>query len=573
MNSGNENMFSKEQLRELLKEVTSQEFSVLAEKHSKAYDELLKAYKQQQEVIAHLREQLAYFQSLLFGKKSEKIIATEDGARQLYFNFGDEMPAETEPKAEAEEIPTIEVKSYKRKTGRKPFSDDIPLVEEVLDLPDEMKHCACGHEMQVIGRETCDHLEYFPARRLIRRTVRLKYACRHCEGTATEGYAPTVRIMAAKDEIIPKSFATPSLLAYLLTSKFNDALPLYRLSNMMKREGIDLSRATMSNWILRIAPMLKPMMEVFKEELYNSPVIHSDETTFQVNKEPGKAASSKSYMWVLCSNNRGSPPTVLYNYRPTRAGEAASNLMKGYEGYLMTDGYSGYNFTDQNDSKVIHLACWAHARRKFHDVLKILPKEQVKDSIANQAITYIARIYDVEKTIRNASENGTPLSDEQIRALRSKEARPVLAELHAKLNEWCNEVPPKSKTGAAITYTLNLWDKLIRYLDDGRLPIDNNSAENAIRPFAVGRKNWLFSDTVEGAEATATMFSLIRTAVANNLEPYWYLRYLLDNLTKLKTKDNFRHFMPQNIDQAELLEYQRKTLAYENNLISQIKEK
>lgn len=565
------NLIAEEKLKELLNKTINQEFSVLVDKVKRLENKLL----DKDETIEHLREQVRYLQSMLFGRKSEKkIYQPESVSSQLELNFEDPESMKKELEANVateEELETIEVKGHIRRKRNKALSDDIPVIEEVIDIPESEKLCRCGSTMQVIGRETSDHLEYFPSRKFIIRYVYLKYACKHCEGTATEGISPTVVKAETRDQLIPKSFATPSLLAYLVTSKFNDSLPLYRLSKMLERDGVRLGRATMSNWMLRIAPMMKPIIDIFKENLLKSPVIHFDETYFQVNREPGKAASTKSYMWVMCSG-RGSPPTIIYNYSPRREQSVFCNLIQDYRGFLMTDGYSAYNITDKTGSGIVHLNCMAHARRKFSDVLKSLEKRCIKQddtrmAIATEAIKLIAKLYAVEKKIREKEEEDCPMTAEEIACLRQKKSRPVMLEIKSKLVEWKKNVTPKSSTGIAVNYFLNHYEQLSRYITDGRLPIDNNLAENNIRPFTLGRKNWLFNDTVKGAEASAIFYSIIRTAVANGLEPYWYMRYLLDNLIKLKSKEDFYEFIPQNVSEKQLKAYKEQIIAYENAII------
>ena len=563
---------TEEKAKELLNKIVNQEFSVLVQDIKTLKAELQK----RDEVENRLREQIRYYQALLFGKKSEKKIYQPDsGPVQPELDFGDHEPSEEKTETSLQEEPeTVEVKGHTRRKRNKALSDDLPVVEEIIDIPESEKLCKCGCKLQEIGRETSDHLEYFPSRKVIIRYVYPKYACRHCEGTSTEGERPTVVKAETREQLIPKSFATASLLAYIIISKFNDSLPLYRLSKMLEREGVKLGRATMSNWILRIAPLLKPMTDIFHENLMESPVLHFDETYFQVNKEVGKAASTKSYMWVMCSG-RGSPPTILYNYSPTRAQTVFCNLIRDYRGYLMSDGYAVYKTTDRPGSGIVHLCCMAHARRKFSDALKSLEKscikqDDIRSSIATQAINMIARLYAVEKTIREAENNGSRMTAEEIRKLRQQKAEPVLTEIKEKMEEWKKKVTPKSKTGEAVNYFLNHYEQLKLYITDGRLPIDNNIAENSIRPFTLGRKNWLFNDTVKGAEAAAIMFSIIRTAIANGLEPYWYMRYLLDNLIKLKSKEDFEAFIPQNVTKDMLNAYKEEKLDYEKSIMANL---
>lgn len=227
------------------------------------------------------------------------------------------------------------------------------------------------------------------------------------------------------------------------------------------------------------------------------------------------------------------------------------------------------------DMFCVHLCCMAHARRKFNDALKALDKcnlekEEIRTSIANQAINLIAKLYAVEKEIRTREDDGNPMTSDEIFNIRQEKSKPVLLEIKDRLKYWKQIVTPRSKTGEAVNYFLNQYEQLSRYISDGRLPIDNNIVENNIRPFTLGRRNWLFNDTADGAEASAIMFSVIRTAIANNLDPYWYLRYLLDNLLNLKTKEDFSAFMPQNVTKEQLISYKEQILAYENSLMARI---
>ena len=227
------------------------------------------------------------------------------------------------------------------------------------------------------------------------------------------------------------------------------------------------------------------------------------------------------------------------------------------------------------DMFCVHLCCMAHARRKFNDALKALDKcnlekEEIRTSIANQAINLIAKLYAVEKEIRTREDDGNPMTSDEIFNIRQEKSKPVLLEIKDRLKYWKQIVTPRSKTGEAVNYFLNQYEQLSRYISDGRLPIDNNIVENNIRPFTLSRRNWLFNDTADGAEASAIMFSVIRTAIANNLDPYWYLRYLLDNLLNLKTKEDFSAFMPQNVTKEQLISYKEQILAYENSLMARI---
>jgi transposase len=342
------------------------------------------------------------------------------------------------------------------------------------------------------------------------------------------------------EQMIPKSMATPSLLAHILTAKFADALPFYRQEKQFKRLGVDLPRSTMCNWAIKVAQACKLLIEFMQRQILQSSVIGIDETTVQVIKEPKR---SNCYMWVF---KGGAPdkPIIIFQYHRTRSGDVAGNFLNGYQGIVQTDGYKGYDFLDTAPG-VTHVACWVHARRKFVAVTKALGSKNKSQPTgkAGTALKYIRGLYKIEKEAEELS-----LSPDQLAKKRQEEAAPILDEFKDWLDVVVEKVPPKSLLGKAIGYTLGQWDRLIKYAESGLVKPDNNSVENAIRPFVVGRKNWLFSYTPEGAEASSCLYSLIETAKANGLEPYWYLKYLFENLPEAMTMDEFESLMPQNID-------------------------
>jgi len=346
------------------------------------------------------------------------------------------------------------------------------------------------------------------------------------------------------EQMIPKSMATPGLLAHILTAKFADALPFYRQEKQFSRIGVDLPRSTMCNWAMKVAQACEILMGFMQAQILQGAVINIDETTVQVLKVLKR---SKCYMWVF---KGGTPdkPIILFQYHPTRSGDVALQFLDGYQGIVQTDGYSGYNFLDTMIG-IIHVACWVHSRRKFTDVIKALGRKKDTPPSGNAvtALKYISKLYKIEK---QAKEKG--LSPEEIYKERQEKAVPLLNEFKKWLDVKVEQAPPKSLLGKAIGYTLNQWHRLIRYTEDGRVGPDNNVVENAIRPFVIGRKNWLFSNTPEGASASACIYSLIETAKANGLEPYWYLKYLFENLPEAMTADEFKVLMPQNIDKKLL---------------------
>ena len=316
--------------------------------------------------------------------------------------------------------------------------------------------------------------------------------------------------------MIPGSFATPEAIAYIMTQKFVMGCPLYRQEQEISRQGIQLSRQTMSNWILRATEdHLVPVYQRLHEELLKREVLHADETTLQVLHEPGKKPESESFMWLYRTSGDTDKPIVLYEYQPGRGAKHPREFLAGYKGYLHTDGYAGYHNLPE---EITVVGCWAHARRKFDEAVKSLPKGKAKGSSASQGLAYCNLLFEIEQGLAEKTA-------EERYAERLKQAKPVLDAMLA----WANSrtAAPKSALGKAFTYLKEQWPYLTNYLKDGRLELSNNRAERSIKPFVIDRKNFLFANTPKGAKGSAVMFSLIQTAIENGLDPYRYLCYLL----------------------------------------------
>lgn len=493
-----------------------------------------------QEKIHYLEERVRLLQNEIFGRKSEKHRPQDPHQLPLFYS-----PAPDASSVEAADEPIIIAEHSRKKRGRKPLPDNLPRVEIIHDLPEEQKVCQCGCTLSRIGEETCEKLDYQPAKIRVLRHVRYKYACKGCEGV--DSSEPAVKIAPAPVQLLPKSIATEGLLAHIIVSKFADALPLYRQERIFERIGVQISRATMANWVVAAAELCKPMMDWLENEIRGGPLINIDESPLQVLKEPGRADTTKSYMWVFCG---GAPehPAVLFRYHPTRSGQVALSFLDAYQGHIQSDGYTGYDHLGQKPG-IVHLACWAHVRRKFVEVVKARKKVrgggQNPKGLADEALEYIAKLYLIEKQARIAQMN-----HDQVYRLRQQESKPILEAFRMWLDEKQPLTPPKGLLGQAINYTLSLWDRLVAYTDNGLLRPDNNAAENAIRPFVLGRKNWLFAGHPNGAAASATFFSLIETAKANGLEPFGYLRYVFKRLPLLQHPVEYRSLLPQYIDRA-----------------------
>ncbi len=290
---------------------------------------------------------------------------------------------------------------------------------------------------------------------------------------------------------------------------------------------------------MQAALSCQPLLNLLEDEVLSSHFINIDETPLQVLQEPGRSPTTKSYMWVF---RRGDPdrPVLLFQYHPTRSGDVVRTFLRDFQGYVQTDGYAGYNFLDY-EKDIRHIGCWAHSRRGYMNVIKAQGKNR-KIGAADEAMKYIKKLYKLE---RDARKNA--FSVEEIYHMRQTESKPILEDFKKWLSKKSLQTPPKGLLGKAVSYTLNQWDRLIGYIEDGHLTPDNNLAENSIRPFVIGRKNWLFSGTPEGAEASALLYSLIETAKANSLEPYAYLRYIFDRLPTASSLEDYEALLPWNI--------------------------
>jgi transposase len=349
---------------------------------------------------------------------------------------------------------------------------------------------------------------------------------------------------------IPKSLATPSLLAHVATSKYVDGLPLYRQERIFQRLGVDISRATLASWMVKMGALVEPLMERIREEIRGNSFVQCDETPFQVLKEPGKRAQSQSYLWVLRGGDR-EHPLIYYEYDPSRSAEVPKRLLREFRGFLQTDGYEGYTALGREPG-IVHVGCWAHTRRKFDEALrgqgkvkKKGAKRTAKESRARQALSQIQALYRIERELKDVSV-------EERYVARQERTKPLIEKLRAWLDASIDSVPPQSLTGKALHYMHRQWPKLVRVLDDGRIPLDTNLVENAIRPFVVGRKNWLFADTVAGARASANLYGLIETAKANRIEPGRYLAHLFAILPAVTSHQQIVDLLPQNVDPENL---------------------
>ena len=451
--------------------------------------------------LMFLEEQFRLAQQQRFGASSEGHFAQGD-----LFNEAEVTLDDVEAQ---EEVSTVTVK---KKPQRKPLPKDLPREVIVHDIADKTCVC-CGNQLHQMGDERSEKLEFIPAQVKVIEHVRLKYSCRDCE---KENITTNVVIAPVPPSPIPKGIATASLLSQIITSKYQYALPLYRQESLFKQYGIELSRQTMANWMMKSSDLFKPLYARLQERLLQQPVIQADETPLKVIKED----KAKSYMWLYCTGSDSPtqgviPNIVLYDYQVGRAGQCAVDYLDGFTGYLQVDGYVGY---EKTSAKLA--GCWAHARRKFIEAQTAQPKG--KTGKADMALSMIQKLYRIEISLKDKTE-------QEKYQVRQTKAKPLLA----KFEQWLNKanVVPKSALGNAIGYCQNQWHKLIRYLEYGHVNIDNNRAERAIKPFVIGRKNWLFANTANGAKASAILYSMIETAKANGLTPFDYIAHCLEQLS------------------------------------------
>jgi transposase len=512
-------------------------------------------------------------------------------------------PSDGKPEAKADNTPTPPPPPRRRRGFRKPLPTELPRVIEIIDVDEAEKQCGCGKCKACIGEETAERIDYSPGHCFIRVRKRRKWACPSCEGVddtppdpveqpaaasasatkqdaamatppvlevSVEGEAgaavppagseavtkpevssvvrrPVVTIAPVPKELIPKGIATAGLLAHIVVSKFLDGLPLYRQQAQFARIGVRLARSTMCRWLITVYTACIPLLDVLHKEVLSGRVIGADESPMQVIKEPNRAATTQSYMWTF-RGGTDEKPAIQLVYDPTRSGDVAKKYLRGHQGAVQTDGFSGYDFLDLMEG-IVHLGCMAHSRRKFVDVLKALGKDWKKNlrGVAGEAILTIRELYAVERE----ADSGQ-MTEEERYALRQAKAKPLMDSLHEMLLKAQVTALPSSKLGDAIGYTLNQWHRLERYLETGHYRIDNNLVENVFRLFAVGRRNWLFCYSQEGARASACFYSLILTAKANGIDPYWYLRALFERLpyANPKCEEDYRVLLPQYIDRA-----------------------
>ena len=483
---------------------------------------------EQQKRIALLEEYLRLERARLYGRSSEKSSAQGDIFNEAELAGCGESEEETASSEPGKKRP--------KSRGRKPLSPALPRYQEHVELSAEEKEGAIDTFFTKVREE----LDIIPAKVRVKEILQEKAV--FLEKNETAESQRVIKAAELPRHPIPKSAVTTDMLAYLIVAKYCDALPLYRLETILSRYGGSVTRTTMANWLIRLSLQLQGLINLMYDHQRSGLVINADETRVQVLKERSKSINSDKYMWVTL----GGPPgqtAVLFDYDPSRSKEVPLRLFEGFSGYLQTDGYASYNAVCRQEG-ITQLGCFDHVRRKFTDAKKGEVKESGKKkqksprvSKADVALSKIRKLYAVEADIGSLS----PEQKYQQRQVRSK---PLLDELHGWLEKNIVRVMPDSLIHTAMKYALNQWPKLIVYCEDGHLSISNAAAENAIRPFTIGRKNWLFADTPKGARASAIYYSLIESAKANGLEPFAYLSHILKALPYAETVEQLEQLLP-----------------------------
>jgi transposase len=465
--------------------------------------------------VTWFEEQFRLGQQKRFGASSEK---TNPDQLELF----NEVESEADPSIKEPTVETITYHRKKQSGQREAMIESLPVETIEYRLSEEEQNCSCcGGALHEMSTEIRQELKIVPAEVKVVKHVRYVYACRRCE---REEIQTPIVTATMPQPVYPGSLASSSIMAYIMSQKYVESMPLYRQEQQFARFGVLLSRQTLANWMIHGADKwLSMLYNRMHDHLLKQDILHADETTLQVLREPGRSAEITSYLWLYRTGREG-PPIIVYDYQKTRAGEHPREFLSHFSGYLHVDGYAGYHkVTD-----VTLVGCWAHARRKFDEALKALPNSKPSASVtAKEGLDFCNRLFAIERDLKDS----TP---EERTIIRLERSRPILDTFSAWLRTQRSRVLPKSALGVAIIYCLNQWNKLEAFMKDGRLEIDNNRSERSIKPFVIGRKNWMFANTPRGARASAIIYSIIETAKENGLNPFPYLTYLFDKLPQLE---------------------------------------
>ena len=523
-----------DELKTVIKDLVKAEF----EKQLSAKDSLI---AQQQEEIAYLNQQIDWFRKKYFGSKSEKTIYIDPNQKKLFSSKAEDNNLLDESPGQATEEKTTHVPAHDRKArrSRKEIYDKLPHEEEIIDLPESDRFDANGQPLVRVGKVLLrTEVRSVPAKHWCVDYYTIQYKTIDPQSGTCQFVTPDVPA-----PLIEHSFASASTVSLIICNKYFAGLPLYRQEQIFKQQRFPLSRTVMANWVITVS-------ELYLEKIYlrlcklivQQPVIHADETPIQVLHEPGRRAQQKSYMWVYATSKRAKIQIRCFSYENSRSGERANRFLKDFNGILISDGYGGYLKVE-----VIRAGCWAHMRRKWVEAMpKGVPSES---STAAIGLKYCTQLFEFERRIENLSDEERAIERQKIHVKGDnkpdeEQEPPSAKEILQEYWKWIDSLGATTgKLKTAVTYALNQKQYLETFLDHGDIEISNNQVENAIRPFVVGRKGWLFSDTPQGARASAVIYSLIETAKANNIKPAEWLEHVL-----LVSSDRFAHVPNYDVD-------------------------
>lgn len=495
----------------------------LLEQKQHEIEALKSQLKVQEEKIASLEklnhwyiEQLKLRQREKFGASSEKASDAQITIADVFSDLFNEAEALRQPLTPEPEESTIIPQHKRKKSKRGSKFDALPVETIEYKLSDKEKVCAiCREPLTEMKKEIRKELKIIPAQVKIIEHVTYVYSCRKCDKEGTAGF---IKRADSPKALISKSMVSPSVMAYILNQKYTNAMPLYRQEQEFKRYGIELTRQDLSNWTIKGATLLKPLLEAFKQELLSNDLLHADETTLEVLSEPGRKTTAKSYIWLYRTSKCTEHPVIIYDYQIGRSGEYVRSFLKDWKGtYLHCDGYSGYKKLED----ITLCGCLVHAKRKFHEAWQVNQSSEE----AKQGEAYIQKLFALE-----AKADQLGYTNEERLLMRKTESKVVLDEWYIWMGKISSKTLPQSLLGKAITYAQNQKEYLSNFLKDGRIQLSNNLAEQSIKMFVIGRKNWLFSNTANGANSSALIYSIIQTAIANNLKPMHYLEYVFEQI-------------------------------------------
>jgi len=501
--------------------------------------ELENEYVKLSDQVEELAAKIAWYENQIRLAKYQKFGTSSEKTDADQLNFFNEIEITADPESEEPVLEKIKKPGVRKKGNKEVITSNLPVETIEYTLTPEEQDCSqCGKPLHVMSKEVRKELTIIPAKIVVTEHVRYVYACRNCEkhGSGDESASVPVITAPMPKPVIKNSLASPSFIAYVMNRKYVEGVPLYRQEQQLNHYGLEIKRQNLANWIIYSSEhYLKHLYERMKSALVTEGILYADETVLQVLREPGKAATSNSYMWMYRTGKR-QVPIILYEYQPGRSGDYPKAFLRGFNGYLHADGYAGYHKVEG----VILAGCWAHARRKYDEALKALGNlEKNQKTHSSKGLDYCNKLFSLEKRYED-------LAPEIRYKKRQKESLPLVDAYFAWVKELYPNALPESPLGKALAYSLNQEEKLRTFLMDGRVELSNNLAERAIKPFVIGRKNWLFANSQKGATSSAVIYSVMETAKANKLNPYEYLKFLLEKLPnmELDKPDNLDKLLP-----------------------------